>query len=85
MSISITPEQEAWLAAHVARGEFASIDEAARQLIDERITERMIEEDDLTWAKPLVDAARAGVARGEVMSLEEHKARMNALLATLTG
>lgn len=85
MSISITPEQEAWLAAHVVRGEFASIDEAARQLIDERITERMIEEDDLTWAKPLVDAARAGVARGEVMSLEEHKARMNALLATLTG
>jgi antitoxin ParD1/3/4 len=85
MSISITPEQQAWLAAHVERGEFASVDEAARQLINERIAERMIEEDDLAWAKPLVDEALAAVGRGEVMSLEEHKARMKALLTTLTG
>ncbi len=85
MSISITPEQQAWLAAHVECGEFASVDEAARQLIDERIAERTIEEDDLAWAKPLVDEALAAVARGEVMSLGEHKARMKALLATLTG
>lgn len=85
MTISITPEREAWLAAHVARGAFASIDEAARQVIDERITERIIEEADLAWAKPVVDEARAAVARGEVMSLAEHKARMKALLATLAG
>lgn len=85
MSISITPEQQAWLATHVARGEFASVDEAARQLIDERIAERMIEEDDLAWAKPLVDEALAAVARGEIMSVEEHKARMKTVLATLTG
>ncbi len=69
----------------MARGEFASIDEAARQLIDERITERMIEEDYLAWAKPLVDEARAGIARGEAMSLTERKARMNALLEIYGG
>jgi len=85
MSISIIPEQQAWLATHVARGEFASVDEAARQLIDERIAERMIEEDDLAWAKPLVDEALAAAGRGEVMSVEEHKARMKTVLATLTG
>jgi antitoxin ParD1/3/4 len=83
MPISITPEQQAWLAAHVERGEFASVDEAMRQLIDERIAERMIEEDDLAWAKPLVDKALAAVARGEVISREEHEARMDAVLAAL--
>ncbi len=83
MRISITPEQKAWLAAHVERGEFASVDEAVRQLINERIAERMIEEDDLAWAKPLVDKALAAVARGEVISREEHEARMDAVLASL--
>ncbi len=83
MRISITPEQKAWLAAHVERGEFASVDEAVRQLINERIAERMIEEDDLAWAKPLVDEALAAVARGEVISREEHEARMDAVLASL--
>jgi antitoxin ParD1/3/4 len=67
----------------VARGEFASIDDAVNQLVNERITERMIEEDDLTWAKPLVDEARAAVARGAVVSREEHEDRMDVLLASL--
>ena len=82
MSITLTPEQETWLKAHVATGDFASIEEAARQLIDERIAERAAEEsDDLAWAKPYVDEARAAVARGEFVSLEEHKAHNAALLS----
>jgi antitoxin ParD1/3/4 len=83
MSLSLTPDQQAWLAARVARGEFRSIEEAARQLIDERIAERMIEEDDLAWAKPYVDDARAEVARGKVISLEEHELRMDAHIASM--
>jgi len=84
MSITLTPEQEAWLNAHVASGDFASVEEAARQLIDERIAERATEEgDDLAWAKPFVEAARAAVARGEFVSLEDHKAFNVALLASL--
>lgn len=84
MLISLTPEQQAWLAAQVERGEFRSIDEAARQLIDERIAERMAEAGDgLAWAKPYVDEALAEVARGEGMTLEEHKARNAARLAAL--
>ncbi len=43
------------------------------------------EEDYLAWAKPLVDEARAGIARGEAMSLTERKARMNALLEIYGG
>ena len=73
MGISITPEQQAWLAAYVARGEFPSVDDAVRQLIDDRMAEeRLIEEDDLDWAKPLVDEAIAAADRGDVISREEY-------------
>lgn len=84
MAITLTPEQEAWFKAHVVRGDFASIEEAARQLIDERIAERAAEEgDDLAWAIPYVGEARAAVARGETITLEEHKARNAARLAAI--
>ncbi len=85
MTITLTPEQIAWIDAHVARGEFQSVEEAVRQLIDERIAERLIEDDDLSWAKPLVDQALAEIDRGEGISLEEHKARNAARLAVLRG
>ncbi|WP_442755159.1 ribbon-helix-helix domain-containing protein [Methylocystis sp. JAN1] len=76
MSITLTPDQEAWLEAHVAAGEFASVEEAARQLLDERIAELATGfEDDMAWAKPLVDEALAAIAKGEVLTLEEHRAR----------
>lgn len=83
MTISLTPEQQDWIEAHIRRGEFVSLEDAARQLIDERIAERAIEEDDLAWARPYVDEARAAVARGDVMSREEHRARNAARLAAL--
>jgi antitoxin ParD1/3/4 len=86
MVISLTPEQHVWLDAHVARGDFASVEEAARQLIDERIGERAAEEsDDLAWAMPDVDAALADVARGEILSRDEHRARNAARLAAPKG
>ena len=84
MTITLKPDQEAWLKTRVANGDFASIEEAARQLIDERIAERVAEEsDDMAWAKPYVDEALAEVARGEEITLEEHKARNAARLAAL--
>jgi antitoxin ParD1/3/4 len=84
MTITLTAEQQARLEAYVARGDFPSIEDAARQLIEERLNERAIEEeDDLSWAKPYIDEALAAVARGDVMTLEEHKRRTAALLATL--
>ncbi len=76
MVISLTPEQQVWFDAHVSRGDFASVEDAARQLIDERIAERALEEqDDMVWAKPHIDQAVAEVARGDVISREEHRAR----------
>jgi antitoxin ParD1/3/4 len=85
MTITLKPEQETWLKAHVATGEFASIEEAARHLIDDRIAEIADLElyDDMEWAKPLVDEARAAMARGETITLEEHRARNAERLAAL--
>ena len=45
----------------------------------------MLEDDDMLWAKPLIDEALASVARGEFITLEEHRARMDALVASLTS
>ena len=76
MTITLTPDQETWIQAHVATGDFPSIEVAARQLIDDRIAELAMEaDDDMAWAKPLVDEARLAISRGEVMTLDEHRAR----------
>jgi antitoxin ParD1/3/4 len=41
------------------------------------VAERMhLDIDDLAWAKPLIDEALASVDRGEGMTLEEYRARM---------
>lgn len=44
MMISLSPEQQAWISAWLARGDFASAKEAAHQVIDERSAERVMEE-----------------------------------------
>ncbi len=89
MTIELTPIQEAWIKARIATGEFASVEGAARQLIDDRIAELERDDDgepdDLAWARPLVDEARADVARGDVMSLDEYRERIAARLAALGG
>jgi antitoxin ParD1/3/4 len=66
-------------------GDFPSVEEAARQLFDEGIAERLIEGDDLSWAEPLVDQAIAEVERGDFISLDEYKARDAARLAAMRG
>jgi antitoxin ParD1/3/4 len=83
MIITLTADQEASLSALVAAGDFASIEEAARALLDERLAEREIEEDDFAWAKPFIDEAEADIARGDVISREEHDASIKALLASM--
>jgi antitoxin ParD1/3/4 len=84
MTITLDPDQQAWLEARVASGDFASVEEAARQLIAERIAELTLEDEDMAWAKPYVDEALAEVERGEVITLEEHEARNDARLAAMT-
>jgi antitoxin ParD1/3/4 len=69
MNITLPPEQQEWLEAQVAAGQFASIDQALAVAVADLMA---IQEDDLEWAKPLVQQARASVARGDVISGEEY-------------
>lgn len=73
MQISLTPEQREWLEAKVAAGQFDSIEEAAAAAIADSMAGEI---DDMAWAKPYVDEARAAVARGDVLTIEEHRARI---------
>jgi antitoxin ParD1/3/4 len=83
MRITLTPEQESSLQVYVEGGRFASVEAAVRQLIDVGLMELDAETDDLAWAKPLVDEAREAVSRGEVVTIEEHRAHIAKLLSTL--
>jgi antitoxin ParD1/3/4 len=80
MKIDLPAEQKQWLEAEVAAGRFASIDEAMEMAIAGLMT---IEDDDLAWAKPLVDKARASVARGDIISGEEYLKFLDRQIATL--
>ncbi len=84
MTVVLKPEHETWLKARVDSGEFDSIDDAVRHMLGARMLQE-IENDDLAWAKPYVDEARAAVARGETITLEEYKARNVERLAKLKG
>ena len=83
MQVPLTHEQETWLRAEVASGHFASIEQAAQQLLDERIAERSLDSDDLDWLKPLVEEGLSALERGEHVSLDEYRAAVAAHLAEL--
>jgi antitoxin ParD1/3/4 len=70
MNIRLSPDQIAWLEAKVAAGQFGSVEEAAAAAISDSMAS---EKDDLAWAKPLVDAARASVQDGRFLSYDEFK------------
>ena len=84
MTVTLSPDQLAWIESRVAKGDYPDVDEAVRSLLAGAIAERdEAEGDDMAWAKPLVDEARAEIERGEGMSLEEFEARIDARLAEL--
>jgi len=60
MHIQLSPEQQNWLKAEVEAGHFASLDDALSAAI---VGLMAAKEDDLAWAKPLVDEALESIAR----------------------
>ena len=80
MNITLPADQEHWLETRIAKGEFQSAEDAVRQLIAERM---IVDDTDLAWARPLVDEARAAVARGETSTLEEAVADIDQVLRSL--
>lgn len=80
MSITLPREQQEWLETQVKAGVHASIDDAVASIVAEHM---QLDLDDLSWARPLVDEARASVARGEGMTFDENRARMTERFAKL--
>ena len=82
MRITLTPEQQHWLEAEVAAGHLASVEGAVRVAVADL---KSIGSGDLSWARPCVESARDAAARGEVLTLDEHRARMAAQLTAARG
>jgi antitoxin ParD1/3/4 len=80
MNVTLPPEQRAWLEARVAEGHFDSIDEALSAAVADLMA---IYGNDLAWAKPFVEQARASVQRGDVMSGEEYFTRLDSKIQLL--
>jgi len=80
MNIVLPPEQEQWLNARIADGQFVSQQAAVVQMIAERMA---FEADDFAWARPYVDEARAAALRGEIVPLDDAIADIDAHLASL--
>jgi Arc/MetJ-type ribon-helix-helix transcriptional regulator len=79
MTINLTPEQQKCLEAAVAAGQFTSVEDAVRLAVDRLMLDEA-EQGDLSWAKPYLDEARAEVARGETLPMEEVFAETDAWL-----
>jgi Arc/MetJ-type ribon-helix-helix transcriptional regulator len=73
MTITLPREQQEWLEAQVKAGHYDSVDQAVASIVGERM---WLGIDDLSWAKPLVDEALASLERGEGLTLDEHRKRM---------
>jgi antitoxin ParD1/3/4 len=82
MTVTLSAEQRAWLEAEVAAGRFASIEDGVSAAV-EHLRQQSADHGDLSWAKPLIDEARASLARGEGISLEDVNAQVKQRLDEL--
>jgi Arc/MetJ-type ribon-helix-helix transcriptional regulator len=77
MTIQLSPAQQRWLEAQVAAGRFASLEQAVAVAVAELMA---TDEDDLAWAKPLVDMAADELARGEGVAGDRALVRIQSAL-----
>jgi antitoxin ParD1/3/4 len=82
MTINLPREQQEWLEAQVKAGAYDSVEEAVASIAAERMH---LDIEDLSSAKPLVDEARASIARGEGMTLDEYRNRIAERLNSFKG
>ena len=74
MTVTLTPEQMRWLEEAVAQGRFSSVEEAVRVAVVGLQTS--FEPENLEWARPYIEEARAEIRRGEGVELDEFLARL---------
>jgi antitoxin ParD1/3/4 len=80
MNITLPREQQEWLEAQVRAGAYDSVEDAVATILGQHMN---LDIDDMAWAKPLVDEGRACIKRGEMLTLDEHRAHIDATLEKL--
>ena len=70
MTITLDKTQEDWLRAQVETGGYDSVEQAV-QIAIQRMMLDDVSDEDLMWAKPLVDEGLAQIDRGEVYPADE--------------
>jgi Arc/MetJ-type ribon-helix-helix transcriptional regulator len=80
MTITLMPDQLKWLESQVAGGRFDSVQDAVRLAVAGLMT---LDADDLARPKPLVDEARASIARGEGIPAEAVRAQLDTYLKSI--
>ena len=83
MNIALKLDQQKWLEEQVASGTFASVEDAISLAVAGLMT--IPEDDDLAWAKPLVEEARGAIARGEGVPVSAAKAEIMEQLRKLSA
>lgn len=81
MTEVLTAQQNRQLEQAVARGQFASVEEAVQIAVADLIG--TLAPDDLDWARPLVEEARASLGRGGGLPAANVKAELAAHLLKL--
>jgi len=82
MNIRVRPETAKWLEAEVAKGRFASLEEAIEALVLEHQTSALdVALDDHLWAKPHIEEALAALEPGEGAPLEDVARRLKDRIA----
>ena len=82
MNIKLPQEQQKWLEAEVAAGRLASIEAALAATVADLMA---AEDGDFAWAKPYVDEARAAIAQGEQVTLDEFRSEIRETMAELAA
>ncbi len=80
MPISLTPEQEARISAHVANGLFASVEAAVRQFVDQGLAGLAAE---TGWAEPSEDDAAVAIEHDQISIRDLRHATLESYLGRL--
>lgn len=80
MTITLAPDQQAWLETQVKAGNIDSVAGAVRAAVAEMMT---AEQDDLSWAKAEVDKARLAYNRGDIIGGQPFLSRLDQFIASL--
>jgi Arc/MetJ-type ribon-helix-helix transcriptional regulator len=83
ITVTLTPEQEERLEAEVAAGRLKSVEVAVRAVVDLMLMP--IDTNDLAWARPYLDVAKAQIERGEFVTHAEFKRDLAERIKTLGG